>query len=225
MTAPISDEIRALIVADYEAGMSQKETADKHGVGYATVHRIAKSAGVNRGRQFNTPADLDAAVEDYVSTGDPIRAVAERHPVGQDSLAAELRKRGLTRRSGARSEPNPARAQVIAEFVAGDRIATIAMRHSIAKSTVAKWLADEGVTVADRHGESPTKYRGGWVQVGLIQVPARPIRQRGERVGVARGSMPIQRENRGSTKDGPRPAASTAGSSRGLARRYEGAPN
>ena len=32
-------------------------------------------------------------------------------------------------------------------------------------------------------------------------------------------------DNGGTNQDGPRPAASTAGSSRGLARRYEGAPN
>ena len=44
-------------------------------------------------------------------------------------------------------------------------------------------------------------------------------------LGIHLESTPRMRDNWGTNEDGPRPAASTAGSSRGLARRYEGAPN
>src|SRR5690349_3872362 len=97
---PIPLNTRADIVADYRAGMPQTDIAEKHGVGKASVHRIVKAAGADRGRNFHA-AILDAAVEDYLHTGESIRVVATRHPLSEDTLRLELKKRELTRPSGA----------------------------------------------------------------------------------------------------------------------------
>lgn len=43
-----SEEVRAALLADYAAGMSQTEAGRKHGVAKATVHNWVKAAGISR---------------------------------------------------------------------------------------------------------------------------------------------------------------------------------
>lgn len=176
MTAPIPEDIRAYIIADYEAGMFQFEAAKKYSVGTATVHRIIKEAGAVRGGR--SAADvLEAAVADYVDSGESIRVVARRHPVSEDALRAELQARELTRPNGT-TTPTRVRTAAIDDFIAGASIATVARRHGIARSTVAAWLADAEVGTEVRDDASPCVYDGGWVLRGGVRYPAKPVRQR-----------------------------------------------
>lgn len=174
MTAATSDETRAQIVRDYQSGMLQREVAMKHGLGPATVHRVLKSAGAERGRKFATHI-LDEAIQDYLDSGDSMRAVSRRHPLSEDTLRLELRKRDLSRPNGS-TIPEWVREAVIDDFLAGSTVPEAATKYGVARSTIAAWLAKAGVGAEDRNGESPVNYEGGWVRRGLVMVPIKPVR-------------------------------------------------
>lgn len=176
MTAPIPADVRARIVADYAAGMSQSDTANKYGVAPASVHRIVKAAGVERGRKL-TKDILDAAVEDYLHSGESIRAVAKRHPISDDTLRTELKARELTRPSGATVD-SITKAAAIDDFVAGMSIAAISKKHGVGRSTISAWLRQEDVGADDREHRSPAIYEGGWVSRGGVMYPRKVIRGR-----------------------------------------------
>lgn len=176
MTAPIPDELRRDILADYLSGMTGPQVAERHAVGPATVYRIAR--GGREGRRQKTPMHLlDAAVQDYLASGESIRSVARRHPVSEDSLRLELRERDLTRPSGA-TTPSTVKDAAIADFLAGTTIACISERHGIARSTISAWLDRDDLGFEDREGGSPGNYTGGWVLRGGVHYPAKPVRQR-----------------------------------------------
>lgn len=176
MSTPISDDIRAGIAVDYQSGMTQSEVATKYGIGIATTHRIIKSAGVERGRKFTNDV-LDGAVQDYLDSGESARTVSKRHGMSEDTLLKELRDRELTRPSGA-SISSRTKEAVIDDFLDGMTIARISAKHGLARSTIAAWLKADGITADDREGrgESPAVYNSGWVRVGLIMRPAKPVR-------------------------------------------------
>lgn len=176
MTAAIPEDIRANILADYSSGMTGREVADRHGVGLASVYRIAHGTDARRGRKF--PAHVtDAAVQDYLDTGDSIRVVAGRHPLSEDTLRLELRDRDLTRPSGTTTSTTT-REAAVDDFIAGASIATTSRRHGVARSTISVWLADAGVGMEDRDDVSPVDYTGGWVVRGGVRYPVKPVRQR-----------------------------------------------
>lgn len=176
MTAPIPDHTRAQVVVDYQTGMSQLEVATKHGLGAATVHRIIKSAGAERGRKFTADV-LDEAVQDYLESGDSMRNVARRHPLSEDTLRIELKRRELTRPAGS-TTPASVKEAAIDDFVDGMSVIAIAAKRGLSRSTVAAWITKEGVSAPDRTTESPGAYDGGWVMRGLIKVPLEPVRSR-----------------------------------------------
>ena len=176
MTAPITEDIRAAIVADYSTGMTGREVAERNGVGLASVFRIAQEAGVARGRKYPTHT-LDDAIDDYLHSGDSIRVVAGRHPLSEDTLRLELKRRELTRPSGA-TTATTVKTAAIDDYLAGMTIAHIAKKWQIARSTISAWIAQKGVGIEDRDGESPGVYSGGWVLRGGIHYPAKPARKK-----------------------------------------------
>lgn len=188
MTARIPEHVRAKILADYARGLTAPTVARKYGVGTASVYRIAHGEQARRGRKFPTYI-LDAAVQDYLESGDTIRTVAGRHPMSEDTLRLEIKERELTRPTGA-TIPSTTRTAAIDDFLDGMQIADISKKHGVARSTISAWLAQDGVGIEDRVGESPGVYEGGWVMRGGILHPAKPARRvssRHER--PARGTM------------------------------------
>lgn len=176
MTAAIAEDIRALIISEYVEGAVQKDLAEKYNVGAATVHRIIKAAGAERGRKF-TARIIAEAVQDYLDSGDSIRAVAARHPLSEDTLRLELKSQELTRPNGA-TIPSSTKGAAIDDFINGMSIASVSDKHGVARSTIAAWLAQEGVGMQDRFDESPGVYDGGWVVVGGIKRPLKPARKK-----------------------------------------------
>lgn len=176
MSTAIAEDIRSSIVADYLTGMPQIAVAERYGVGAASVHRIIKAAGAERGRKFHSDI-LDAAVDDYLGSGDSIRVVATRHPLSEDTLRIELRKRDLTRPSGATTATTVKNA-AIDDFLAGMSIAQVSDKHGIARSTISAWLSQENVGAEDREDTSPVDYDGGWVLRGGVRYPVKPVRRR-----------------------------------------------
>lgn len=85
-------------------------------------------------------------------------------------------------------------------------------------SRISGWCQTHG-TAEGFHGTCEERMAAGWIERCDCprHHPARGVDEL--------GSVAAAWENGPATKDGPRPAALTAGSSQGLARRYEGAPN
>ena len=178
MTAPIPEDVRASIAADYATGLTAAAVAKKHGVGTASVYRIAHGEQARRGRKF--PAHLlDAAVEDYLDSGDPIRTVAARHPMSEDTLRLELRRRDVTRSKG-ETITAAKKTAAINDFLDGMSIARVAQKHGISRSAISSWLDKAGLGAENRDdGESPNIYSGGWELVGGVRRPLAPVRQWG----------------------------------------------
>lgn len=206
MTAPIPADLRDNILADYLAGMTGPQVAARYDVGAATVYRIASGRRANRGRKFPLHL-LDAAVDDYLASGDSIRVVAGRHPLSEDTLRTELRTRDLTRPSGA-TTPSTVKDAAIADFLNGMTIANVSEKHGVARSTISAWLDQDDLGAEDREGESPGVYDFGWVLRGGVKYPAKVIRKGGAFASVRR----ISWEN----GSGPGPAVDAAGLIRGL---------
>lgn len=177
MTAPIPDDIRAKVLAGYATGLTGPTLAKKYNVGLASVYRICNGTRAQRGRRYPDHV-LNAAVQDYLDSGDSVRTTASRHPLSEDTLRAELAARELTRPSGA-TTPTRAREAALEDYIDGLSIARIAEKHGVARSTVSAWIKADGLTADDRQrGESPTDYTHGWVRDGLVWRPVKPVRGR-----------------------------------------------
>lgn len=175
------DHIRDAAIADYRAGATQKDIAEKYGLGHATVSRIMAAAGVRRTRE--TPSEaLAAAAADYIESGENAKVVAKRHDISENALRVELKKRGLTRPSGSQVNA-PTRRAVVADYANGLPMRDITQQHGVSATAVLAWAKAAGVEIR-KVGyrpacEEPIAYEGGWELIGGVHRPLAPVRHLG----------------------------------------------
>ena len=174
MTTPIPKATRAAVIADCLSGMAQIAAARKNGISGASVYRILRDANVQLEKR-DMVAVMAAAVTDYVESGHSSRTVARRHDISDDSLRAELKRRGEMRKQGG-ARPNRIRQAAVADIRAGKSVTEVANLHGLSRSSVSAWADQEGLVIEKRGGGS-IAYAGGWVQRGWIQVPLVPERR------------------------------------------------
>ena len=146
----VPDQAVPAIVAEYRAGATLRTLGRRYGVSRATIHTVLKRQGVARRPACPRPAapPRQAAViaADY-RAGDSIRALADRHGVGYDAIAAALESQGVAAvpLAGRGPRPHSRLLPIGADHRAGEPIGSLADRYGLSHGAVVKALRRSSV--------------------------------------------------------------------------------
>ncbi|MFD0366172.1 hypothetical protein ACFQZZ_32445 [Nocardia sp. GCM10030253] len=94
----LTQEHRAAIASQYEAGSTVNQLVIKHRLGKGTVLAILRTAGAKiRSPRRLTQQEIDHAINCY-QTGESLARVGARFDVTADTISAALERRGIPRR-------------------------------------------------------------------------------------------------------------------------------